>query len=80
VNNSAKTQLISDVAADLACEEHVDWNRSIITATEDFAYMLETCPGAFINIGNAGTVGSWPCTMTISMTLHCPLEQVSSRA
>jgi hypothetical protein len=31
-----------------------------ITAAEDFAYTLEACPGAFINIGNAGSVGSCP--------------------
>jgi metal-dependent amidase/aminoacylase/carboxypeptidase family protein len=28
--------------------------------TEDFAYMLEACSVAFINIGNAGSVGSCP--------------------
>jgi hypothetical protein len=41
--------------------------------------MLEASPGAFINIGNADTVGSCPCTtrITISTTLHCLLEQVS---
>jgi metal-dependent amidase/aminoacylase/carboxypeptidase family protein len=50
----------ADVAADLVGEAHVDRNRSLITAAEDFAYMLEACPGAFINIGNAGSVGSCP--------------------
>jgi metal-dependent amidase/aminoacylase/carboxypeptidase family protein len=47
-------------AADLVGEANVDRNRSLITAAEDFAYMLEACPGAFINIGIAGTVGSCP--------------------
>jgi metal-dependent amidase/aminoacylase/carboxypeptidase family protein len=60
VNDPAETQYIADVAADLVGEGHVDRNRSLITAAEDFAYMLESCPGAFINIGNAGTVGSCP--------------------
>ena len=41
-------------------EANVDRNRSLITAAEDFAYMLEVRPGAFINIGNAGNVGSCP--------------------
>ena len=27
---------------------------------EDFSYMLEVCPGAYINIGNGDTVGSCP--------------------
>jgi hippurate hydrolase len=52
VNNPAETTFIADVAADLVGEAHVDRNRSLITAAEDFAYMLEALPGAFINIGN----------------------------
>jgi Transposase zinc-binding domain len=31
---------------------HYDWS-----LRKDFAYMLEACPGAFINIGNVGGVG-----------------------
>jgi hypothetical protein len=34
-----------------------EYNRSLITAVEGFAYMLDACPCAFINIGIAGTVG-----------------------
>jgi hippurate hydrolase len=60
VNDPAETQFIADTAADLVGEAHVDRNRSLITAAEDFAYMLEARPGAFINIGNAGSVGSCP--------------------
>jgi amidohydrolase len=60
VNNPAETKFIADVAADLVGEANVDRNRSLITAAEDFAYMLEACPGAFINVGNAGSVGSCP--------------------
>jgi hippurate hydrolase len=51
---------IADAAADLVDEANVEQNRSLITAAEDFANMLEVCPGAFINIGNAGAVGSYP--------------------
>jgi hippurate hydrolase len=60
VNKPAETKCIADAAADIVGEAHVDQNRSLITAAEDFAYMLEACPGAFINIGNAGSVGSCP--------------------
>jgi hippurate hydrolase len=60
INNPAETKFIADAAADIVGEAHVDRNRSLITAAEDFAYMLEACPGAFINIGIAGTVGSSP--------------------
>jgi hippurate hydrolase len=59
-NDPAETKFIADAAADLVGEAHVDRNRSLITAAEDFAYMLEACPGAFINIGIAGAVGSCP--------------------
>src|SRR5215472_11358108 len=52
VNNPAETEFIADVAADLVGEAHIDRNKSlIIMRSEDFAYMLEACPGAFINIG-----------------------------
>jgi hippurate hydrolase len=57
VNDPAETQFIADVAADLVGEEHVDRNRSLIMGSEDFAYMLEACPGAFINIGIGDTDG-----------------------
>jgi amidohydrolase len=60
VNDPSETKFIADVAADLVGDAHVDRNRSLITAAEDFAYMLEACPGAFINIGNAGSIGSCP--------------------
>ena len=29
-------------------------------ASEDFSFMLEKCPGAYINIGNGDTVGRTP--------------------
>ena len=29
-------------------------------ASEDFSFMLEACPGAYINIGNGDTKGSCP--------------------
>jgi hippurate hydrolase len=47
VNNPAETAFVADVAADLVGEAHVDRNRSLIMGSEDFAYMLEACPGAF---------------------------------
>jgi hippurate hydrolase len=57
VNNPAETGFIADVAADLVGEAHVDRNRSLIMGSEDFTYMLEACPGAFINIGIGDTDG-----------------------
>jgi hippurate hydrolase len=60
VNNPDETKFIADAATEIVGEANVNRNRSLITAAEDFAYMLEACPGAFINIGIAGTVGSCP--------------------
>ena len=60
VNNPAETQFMADAAADLVGEAEVDRNRSGVMASEDFSFMLEACPGAYINIGNGDTKGSCP--------------------
>jgi hypothetical protein len=57
VNDPAETAFIADAAAEVVGEAHVDRNRSLIMGSEDFAYMLEACPGAFINIGIGDTDG-----------------------
>jgi hippurate hydrolase len=60
VNDAAETAAFADVAADLVGNENVDRERSLIMASEDFSFMLEARPGAYINIGNGDTVGSCP--------------------
>jgi amidohydrolase len=57
VNEPQETQVFADVAADLVGEDNVDRKRSRLLGSEDFSFMLEACPGAYINIGN-GTEGS----------------------
>jgi hippurate hydrolase len=57
VNELQETQVFADVAADLVGEDNVDRKRSRVLGSEDFSFMLEACPGAYINIGN-GTEGS----------------------
>jgi hippurate hydrolase len=57
VNEPQETQVFADVAADLVGEDNVDRKRSRVLGSEDFSFMLEACPGAYINIGN-GTEGS----------------------
>ncbi len=52
INTPRETQLIADVAADLVGEEKVDRNHYLISGSEDFSFMLENRPGAFILIGN----------------------------
>jgi len=60
VNDAAETALFADVAADIVGESNVERERSLIMASEDFSFMLEARPGAYINIGNGDTVGSCP--------------------
>jgi amidohydrolase len=60
VNDPAETTFIADAAAEVVGEAHVDRNRSIVMASEDFSFMLEQRPGAYINIGNGDGIGSTP--------------------
>jgi len=52
VNHAGHTEAIADAAAELVGEAHVDRTKSPAMASEDFAFMLEKVPGAYINIGN----------------------------
>ena len=45
------------VAASLVGEDNVNRNGGFVMASEDFSYMLEKVPGAFILIGNGGGEG-----------------------
>ena len=60
VNNPAETQFMVDAARDLVGDADVDGNRGVVMASEDFSFMLDACPGAYINIGNGDTVGGTP--------------------
>jgi amidohydrolase len=60
VNDAAETAEFADVAAEIVGDQNVDRERSLIMASEDFSFMLEQRPGAYINIGNGDTVGSCP--------------------
>jgi hippurate hydrolase len=61
VNDAAETAIFADVAAELVGEPNVERERDLIMASEDFSFMLEARPGAYINIGNGDVaVGSTP--------------------
>jgi amidohydrolase len=60
VNNPAEATFMADVATGMVGEADVERNRGIVMASEDFAFMLAACPGAYINIGNGETVGGVP--------------------
>ena len=57
VNDPARAGFAARVAADVVGEARVDDATPPIMGGEDFAYMLEARPGAFIYIGNGDTAG-----------------------
>ena len=52
VNAAEPTQAWADAAAALVGEANVDRSKAPTTASEDFAFMLEKVPGAYIYLGN----------------------------
>ncbi|HZT50828.1 MAG TPA: M20/M25/M40 family metallo-hydrolase, partial [Stellaceae bacterium] len=52
VNHAAETELAARVAADIVGEANVDRDPMPAMASEDFAFMLQERPGAYINVGN----------------------------
>ena len=60
VNHADETDFAGDIAAAVVGAENVDRDGPLIAASEDFAYMLNERPGAYIRIGNGGTEGGCP--------------------
>jgi hippurate hydrolase len=52
VNTPEEAAFCADVAASIVGEDMVDRHTGLVMASEDFSYMLDACPGAYINIGN----------------------------
>ncbi|EJN10861.1 hypothetical protein PMI42_05877, partial [Bradyrhizobium sp. YR681] len=67
VNTAAEVAVAAEVAAGIVGSENVDTNIPLNTGADDFAFMLEQRPGAFIRIGN-GSAEDGPCHR-----LHTPL-------
>ena len=57
VNHERETAFAADIAAEITGEENVNRNGGLITASEDFSFMLDHCPGAYIIIGNGDGEG-----------------------
>jgi len=57
VNHAAETAFAVAVAGEVAGAAHVDADAPPIMGGEDFSYMLEARPGAFIFVGNGDTAG-----------------------
>ncbi|HEV3178149.1 MAG TPA: M20 aminoacylase family protein [Stellaceae bacterium] len=58
VNHPRETEIACDAAALVVGEPNVDRNGAPRMASEDFSYMLEARPGAFIFLGNGNSEGS----------------------
>ena len=52
VNDVDETGFAADCAVDLVGEEQVNREGPMIMGSEDFSFMLDACPGAYIMIGN----------------------------
>lgn len=57
VNHAAQTALAARVAGEIAGEANVNTDMVPIMGAEDFSYMLEKRPGAFIFVGNGDSAG-----------------------
>ena len=60
VNDKDSVKFIADVAETIVGKENMNREGPFVMASEDFSFMLEACPGAYINIGNGDTKGSCP--------------------
>jgi amidohydrolase len=61
INNDDEIQFAGDVAADLVGEENVNRMNSRINASEDFSYMSNVVPGAYVTIGQGTGDDGWAC-------------------
>jgi hippurate hydrolase len=57
VNDAAETEFIADTAVELVGEANVNRTGGVVMASEDFSFMLEKKPGAYIQIGNGDGEG-----------------------
>ena len=71
INAAEQTSIAVEAAALTVGRENVEANTSPLAGAEDFAFMLEKKPGAYIMIGNGGT-GEGGC-----QNVHSPLYDFS---
>jgi hippurate hydrolase len=57
VNHPGQTDFAAQVASEIAGKDHVDTALAPMMGAEDFSYMLNARPGAFIWIGNGDSAG-----------------------
>ena len=54
VNTPSEAEFAADTAAELVGEENMERHGPQQMSSEDFSYMLDKCPGAYMYIGNKG--------------------------
>ena len=57
VNDAAETEFIANTAAEIVGVDNVNRDGNLVMASEDFSYMLNLRPGAYIQIGNGDAPG-----------------------
>ncbi|VAW22091.1 N-acyl-L-amino acid amidohydrolase, partial [hydrothermal vent metagenome] len=57
VNHTKQYLFVGEVAKSLAGEANVEMNTPQVMGAEDFSFMLQARPGAFIYLGNGDTAG-----------------------
>jgi hippurate hydrolase len=58
VNDATEADFIADRAAEIVGNENVNRSGNLVMASEDFSFMLEKRPGAYIQIGNGDGEGA----------------------
>src|SRR5206468_2007045 len=57
VNDETETRFMAETASELVGSENVNRMTGLVMASEDFSFMLEKVPGAYIQIGNGDKEG-----------------------
>ncbi len=57
INNPHKADFAISVAADIVGQDHVDSENGLEMGAEDFSYMLQECPGAYVFLGIGEAAG-----------------------
>ena len=63
VNARAETDFARAVALELLGPQQVTLQGPALTGSEDFAFMLEHCPGSYLLIGNGSAAGAGSCVV-----------------
>jgi hippurate hydrolase len=72
VNTAAETELARQVGTELLGAERVTRQGRPLTGSEDFAFMLEHCPGSYFMIGNGAGEGTGDSAVAHACMVHNP--------